>query len=141
MKNENENSESENPKKAGRKIGSKNIIRTDLRKELTTIFLDKFKDEVKLIKILQPETRVRILIGILPYLLPKGNLTNEESEIQEIIYKLVLPDFKKLHFYLNQVPPERKSAVLLSFIKQLNLTSTQQDEIMSSLKNKGRKTK
>lgn len=130
-----------NQKNAGRKIGSKNAIRTDLRKELTTIFLDKFKDEVKQIKVLQPETRVRVLIGILPYLLPKGNLTNEESELQQMVYNLVCPDFKKIHFYLNLVPQERKSAVLLSFIKQLNLTSTQQDEILLSLKNKGRNTK
>ncbi|EKT3966454.1 hypothetical protein NTJ12_001516 [Flavobacterium psychrophilum] len=130
-----------NQKNAGRKIGSKNAIRTDLRKELTTIFLDKFKDEVKQIKVLQPETRVRVLIGILPYLLPKGNLSKEESEIQEIVYNSVLPDIKKLHFYLNVVPIERKASILLSFIKQLNLTSTQQDEIASSLKNKGRNTK
>ena len=130
-----------NQRNAGRKIGSKNAIRTDLRKELTTIFLDKFKDEVKQIKVLEPETRVRVLIGILPYLLPKGNLTNEESELQQMIYNLVYPDFKKIHFYLNLVPQERKSAVLLSFIKQLNLTSTQQDEILLSLKNKGRNTK
>ena len=91
-----------NQKNAGRKIGSKNAIRTDLRKELTTIFLDKFKDEVKQIKVLQPETRVRVLIGILPYLLPKGNLTNEESELQQMVYNLVCPDFKKIHFYTLQ---------------------------------------
>ena len=74
-----------NQKNAGRKVGSKNIIRTDLRKELTTIFLDKFKDEAKQIKTLQPEAKVRVLIAIVPYLLPKGNLSNEESEIQKII--------------------------------------------------------
>lgn len=126
---------------AGRKAGSKNAIRIDLRKELTTIFLDKFKDEAKQIKTLAPEQRLRILLGVLPYLLPKANLTREESEIQVMIYEQISPEIKKLKFYLNVLDSSKKASILLAFIKQLNLTSTQQDEIMFSLQNKGRNIK
>ena len=126
---------------AGRKVGSKNTIRTDLRKELTAIFLDNFKKEVRNFPVMEYEKRMRLLIGILPYILPKANLTKEESEIQNLIYEKISPEFRKLSSYLNVIPMEKKPAILLSFIKQLNLTSTQQDEIMVSLKNKGRNTK
>ncbi len=123
---------------AGRKVGSKNAIRTDLRKELTSIFLDNFTKEVRNFPVMEYEKRMRLLIGILPYILPKANLTQEESEIQNLIYEKIQPEFRKLTSYLNVIPVEKKPAILLSFIKQLNLTSTQQDEITSSLKNKGR---
>lgn len=126
---------------AGRKVGSKNTIRTDLRKELTVIFLDNFKKEVRNFPVMDYEKRMRLLIGILPYILPKANLTKEESEIQNLIYEKISPEFKKLSSYLNVIPMEKKPAILLSFIKQLNLTSTQQDEIMFSLKSKGKNSK
>lgn len=126
---------------AGRKKGSTNIIRTDLRKELTAIFLDKFKDEVRNFPIMDYEKRMRLLIGILPYILPKANLTREESEIQNLIYEKIFPEFRRLNFYLNVIPSDKKASILLSFIKQLNLTSTQQDEILFSLKNNGRNAK
>ena len=60
---------------AGRKIGSKNAIRIDLRKELTTIFLENFTKEVRNFPVMEYEKRMRLLIGILPYILPKANLT------------------------------------------------------------------
>jgi hypothetical protein len=126
---------------AGRKIGSKNAIRIDLRKELTTIFLENFTKEVRNFPVMEYEKRMRLLIGILPYILPKANLTKEESEIQNLIYEKIFPEFRKLSSYLNVIPAEKKASILLSFIKQLNLTSTQQDEITFSLKNKGRNSK
>ena len=126
---------------AGRKKGSTNIIRTDLRKELTTIFLDNFKKEVRNFPVMDYEKRMRLLIGILPYILPKANLTREESEIQNLIYEKIFPEFRKLSSYLNVIPSDKKASVLLSFIKQLNLTSTQQDELLFSLRNKGRNAK
>ena len=126
---------------AGRKIGSKNAIRIDLRKELTTIFLENFTKEVRNFPVMEYEKRMRLLIGILPYILPKTNLTKEESEIQNLIYEKIFPEFRKLSSYLNVIPTEKKASILLSFIKQLNLTSTQQDEITFSLKNKGRNSK
>lgn len=126
---------------AGRKIGSKNAIRIDLRKELTTIFLENFTKEVRNFPVMEYEKRMRLLIGILPYILPKANLTKEESKIQNLIYEKIFPEFRKLSSYLNVIPAEKKASILLSFIKQLNLTSTQQDEITFSLKNKGRNSK
>ena len=126
---------------AGRKIGSKNAIRIDLRKELTTIFLENFTKEVRNFPVMEYEKRMRLLIGILPYILPKANLTKEESEIQNLIYEKIFPEIRKLSSYLNVIPTEKKASILLSFIKQLNLTSTQQDEITFSLKNKGRNSK
>ncbi|MFB9108153.1 hypothetical protein [Flavobacterium gyeonganense] len=130
-----------NQKNAGRKVGSKNIIRTDLRKELTSIFLEKFSKEVRNFPVMDYEKRMRLLIGILPYILPKANLTKEESEIQNLIYEKIQPEFRKLNSYLNVIPSDKKPAILLSFIKQLNLTSTQQDDLLFSLKNKGRNIK
>ena len=130
-----------NQKNAGRKVGSKNTIRTDLRKELTTIFLDNFNKEVRNFPVMEYEKRMRLLIGILPYILPKASLTKEESEIQNLIYEKIQPEFRKLSSYLNVIPAEKKPAILLSFIKQLNLTSTQQDEILVSVKSKGRNSK
>lgn len=130
-----------NQNNGGRKKGSTNLIRADLRKELTTVFLDNFIKEVRNFPVMDYEKRMRLLIGILPYILPKANLSKEESEIQNLIYEKIFPEFRKLNSYLNVIPSDKKASILLSFIKQLNLTSTQQDEIMFSLKNKGRFTK
>lgn len=125
-----------NPKKAGRKPGSRNSIRQDLRKELTEIFMEQFAKEVRNFPVMDYEKRMRLLIGILPYILPKGNLTQGESEIQNFIFEKVYPEFRKLNSYLNVIPSEKKASILVSFIKNLNLTSSQQNQV-STLINKG----
>lgn len=125
----------QNPKKAGRKPGSRNIIRQDLRKELTEIFMEQFTKEVRNFPVMDYEKRMRLLIGILPYILPKGNLTQGESEIQSFIFEKIHPEFRKLNSYLNVIPSEKKASILLSFIKNLNLTSSQQNQV-STLINK-----
>ena len=127
-----------NLKGAGIKLGSKNQIQFALKQQLTEIFLEQFTKEVRNFPVMDYEKRMRLLIGILPYILPKTNLTEEESEIQNLIYEKIFPHFKKLDSYLNVIPTEKKATILLSFIKTLNLTSVQQSEIMLSLKNKGR---
>ncbi|WP_312765319.1 hypothetical protein [Epilithonimonas sp.] len=125
----------QNPKKSGRKPGSRNSIRQDLRKELTEIFMVQFTKEVRNFPVMDYEKRMRLLIGILPYILPKGNLTQGESEIQSFIFEKVCPEFRKLSSYLNVIPSEKKASILLSFIKNLNLTSSQQNQV-STLINK-----
>lgn len=133
-----------NQKNAGRKIGAKNSIRTDLRKELTTIFLDNFKKEVRNFAVMDYEKRMRLLIGILPYIIQKGkvNITDEESEIQDLIFEKVKPFYSKIDLYLNTIPSEKKPAILLSLIKTLNITSSAKNaEILLALQSKGRNIK
>lgn len=117
----------------GRKIGSKNIINQNLKKELTDIILDEFKKEVKQFPTMEPEKRMRLLINMLPYVLPKSNLSFEESEIQEMIIDKMTPEYKKLQLYFVQIAPEKKAQVLLSLMKQLNPTSTQQKHLVELL--------
>lgn len=126
----------QNHKKAGRKPGSRNSIRQELRKELTEIFMEQFAKEVRNFPVMDYEKRMRLLIGILPYILPKGNLTQGESEIQNFIFEKIYPEFRKLNSYLNVIPSEKKASILVSFIKNLNLTSSQQNQV-STLINKG----
>ena len=128
-----------NQKKAGRKPGSRNSIRQDLRKELTEIFMEQFTKEVRNFPVMDYEKRMRLLIGILHYILHKGNLTQGESEIQSFIFEKVYPEFRKLNSYLNVIPSEKKASILLSFIKNLNLTSSQQNQV-STLINKRNNT-
>ncbi len=80
-----------NSKNAGRKPGSRNTIRQELRKELTELFMEQFNKEVRNFPVMDYEKRMRLLIGILPYVLPKANLTQEESEIQNLIYEKIYP--------------------------------------------------
>jgi len=123
---------------AGRKSGSKNKIQTELKKELTELFMEHFTKEVRNFPVMDYEKRMRLLIGILPYVLPKANLTQEESEIQNLIYEKIYPEFKKLSSYLNVIPMDKKATILLSFVKTLNLTSTQQNNLSSTI-NKGKR--
>lgn len=128
----------QNQKNSGRKLGSINKIRQDLKKELTEIFMEQFTKEVRNFPVMDYEKRMRLLIGILPYILPKANLTGEESEIQELVYEKIEPEFRKLSSYLNVIPMEKKASILLSFIKNLNLTSSQQDQLLNTInKRKG----
>lgn len=122
-----------NSRNSGRKPGSKNIIRQELRKELTELFMEHFTKEVRNFPVMDYEKRMRLLIGILPYVLPKANLTQEESEIQNLIYEKIYPEFKKLSSYLNVIPMDKKATILLSFVKTLNLTSTQQNNIATTI--------
>lgn len=123
---------------AGRKAGSKNKIQTELKKELTELFMEQFTKEVRNFPVMDYEKRMRLLIGILPYVLPKANLTQEESEIQSLIYEKIYPEFRKLSTYLNVIPMDKKATILLSFVKTLNLTSTQQNNLASNI-NKGKR--
>lgn len=127
-----------NLKNAGRKLGSRNTIRQELRKELTELFMEQFTKEVRNFPVMDYEKRMRLLIGILPYVLPKANLTQEESEIQNLIYEKIYPEFRKLSTYLNVIPMDKKATILLSFVKTLNLTSTQQNNLVSTI-NKGKR--
>ncbi len=127
-----------NLKNAGRKLGSRNTIRQELKKELTELFMEQFTKEVRNFPVMDYEKRMRLLIGILPYVLPKANLTQEESEIQNLIYEKIYPEFKKLSTYLNVIPIDKKATILLSFVKTLNLTSTQQNNLASTI-NKGKR--
>ncbi|KQT20684.1 hypothetical protein ASG22_17065 [Chryseobacterium sp. Leaf405] len=129
---------SKNSKNAGRKPGSRNTIRQELRKELTELFMEQFTKEVRNFPVMDYEKRMRLLIGILPYVLPKANLTQEESEIQNLIYEKIYPEFRKLSTYLNVIPMDKKATILLSFVKTLNLTSTQQNNLASTI-NKGKR--
>lgn len=125
-----------NVKNAGRKKGSQNIIKQELKKELTKIVLDKFTKEVRNFPVMDYEKRMRLLIDTLPYVLPKTNLTQEESHIQNLIYEKIYPEFKRLNFYLNVVPQEKKASILLSLLKKLHLSPVQQNEIAQTLTNK-----
>ena len=122
-----------NLKNAGRKLGSRNTIRQELRKELTEIFMKEFTKEVRNFPVMDCEKRMRLLIGIIPYILPKGNLLPEESEIQNFIYEKVYPEFRKLNSYIGTIPTDKRASILLSFIKSLNLTQTQQNEVLNQI--------
>ena len=95
--------------------------------------MEHFTKEVRNFPVMDYEKRMRLLIGILPYVLPKANLTQEESEIQNLIYEKIYPEFKKLSSYLNVIPMDKKATILLSFVKTLNLTSTQQNNIATTI--------
>lgn len=123
---------------AGRKSGSKNKVQSLLKAELTEIFLSNFKQEVRNFPVMEYEKRMRLLIGILPYILPKANLTGEESEIQDLIHEKIYPEFRKLGSYLNVIPAEKKASILLALMKQLN--PSHQGEIAILIKNKGKKS-
>jgi len=128
MNNEN------NKKNAGRKRGSKNVINQSLKKEFTELILEHFKKEVRHFPVMDYEPRMKLLIDMLPYVLPKASLTKEESEIQNMIIEQMTPLYKKLPFYFNVIPTEKKAQILLNLVKQLNPTSAQQQEIINNLK-------
>lgn len=128
MNNENNN------KNAGRKLGSKNNINQSLKKEFTELLLEQFKKEVRHFPVMDYEPRMRLLIMMLPYVLPKANLTKEESEIQNMIIEQMTPIYKKLSFYFSVIPSEKKAQILLNLVKQLNPTSSQQQKILNNLK-------
>jgi len=123
-----------NNRNAGRKLGSKNKINQDLKKEFTSIFLKKIEPSLKNFYTMDNEKRVRLLIDMLPYVLPKGNLTYEESKIQNILIEKSLPFYRNFQSYLNHIPPDKKAQILLNLVKQLNPTSTQQEKILNALK-------
>jgi len=131
MNNENNKN---NKKNAGRKRGSKNVINQSLKKEFTELVLENFKKEVRHFPVMDYEPRMRLLIMMLPYVLPKGNLTREESEIQKLLIEKMTPEFRKFSSYLNVIPSDKKAQILLSLVKQLNPTSVQQEKILNTLK-------
>ena len=127
---ENEN----NKNNAGRKLGSKNNINQSLKKEFTELILEHFKKEVRNFPVMDYEPRMRLLIMMLPYVLPKANLTKEESEIQKLLIEKITPEFRKFSSYLNVIPSDKKAQILLNLVKQLNPTSSQQEKILNTLK-------
>lgn len=127
---ENEN----NKNNAGRKLGSKNNINQSLKKEFTELILEHFKKEVRNFPVMDYEPRMRLLIMMLPYVLPKANLTKEENEIQKLLIEKITPEFRKFSSYLNVIPSDKKAQILLNLVKQLNPTSAQQEMILNSLK-------
>lgn len=128
MNNEN------NKKNAGRKLGSKNNINQSLKKEFTELILEHFKKEVRHFPVMDYEPRMRLLIMMLPYVLPKANLTKEESEIQKLLIEKMTPEFRKFSSYLSVIPSDKKAQILLNLVKQLNPTSSQQEKILNTLK-------
>ena len=128
MNNENNN------KNGGRKRGSKNIINQSLKKEFTELILEPFKKEVRHFPVMDYEPRMRLLIMMLPYVLPKANLTKEESEIQKLLIEKMTPEFRKFSSYLSVIPSDKKAQILLNLVKQLNPTSSQQEKILNTLK-------
>lgn len=48
----------------------------------------------------------------------------------------MLPEYKRINSHLAIIAPEKKAQILISLLKQLNPTSSQQDEILNSLKKK-----
>lgn len=124
----------ENEKNAGRKLGSKNNINQSLKKELTEILLENFRKESRNFSVMDYEPRMRLLISMLPYVLPKANLTREESEVQNLIIEKMTPHYKKLDLYLNVIPVEKRAQILLNLVKQLNPTSSQQQNLLNSIK-------
>lgn len=123
-----------NKNNAGRKLGSKNNINQSLKKEFTELILEHFKKEVRNFPVMDYEPRMRLLIMMLPYVLPKANLTKEESEIQKLLIEKITPEFRKFSSYLNVIPSDKKAQILLNLVKQLNPTSAQQEMILNSLK-------
>ena len=65
------------------------------------------------------ERRPSYLIKFLPFLLSKTG-TKEEKEVQDIVYEELKPHYRKLRFYLNQVPKDKMPALLLRYLKELS---------------------
>tara|TARA_B100000378_G_scaffold139865_1_gene113061 strand:+ start:1554 stop:1973 length:420 start_codon:yes stop_codon:yes gene_type:complete len=128
-------------KKAGRKKGSKNLINKKLSEELSEFILKNFKYEIKKFPTYSPETRMNILLKLLPFVLPKGNITIKESEVQSIIYEGLLPHYKKLKFYFCHIPQEKKSLFLVRMLKEMRPLPYQQNEILEIIENLTNKNK
>jgi|SRR5690606_11655401 len=109
--------------KAGRKKGSKNILNKEISKDLSQFFRERFKAELKNFHSYSPETRINILLKTLPYILPKGNISFQESEVQSIVFNALLPHYKKLDHYMVHIPPEKKPQYLLRLLKQMHPVS------------------
>lgn len=103
----------------GRKQGSMNRVTLKTKEQLREAIMPEIDKVFKNISSVEHGQRLSILIKFLPYLLAKGKVSNEESEVQEILYKQLLPHYNKIGIYFCHLPPELKSKMLLQCLKML----------------------
>ena len=108
-----------NSKIRGRQQGSKNRMTQRTKQYLGEAISPHIKEVFKNINALDPEQRIRILIKCLPYFLSKGKVSDEETEVQKILYEQLLPHYKKIDIYFNHLPLEEKGKVLVQLLKML----------------------
>ncbi len=109
---------------SGRKAGAKNKYNAKQKDEMREIFLPRLKELTKSMATMEPVQKVKVLLDFLPYFLPKGVVTDDENEVQTLIYEQLEWHYKRLGIYFNQVPQEKKAALLKSYMA---LFSTKQN--------------
>jgi len=128
------NTEISNPtaQKRGRKAGSKNKLTVELKSQFSELVLHHLERELKNFPIYDPEVRIKVLLGFMKYVMPQANLTEEENEIQNVVYAQLKRHYGLLSNYLSHVDGNKKPNILLQFLK--NLSEDQKKEVSSIVK-------
>ena len=103
----------------GRKQGSLNRMTQETKQELKEAVLPQLQQVFKGINSLDPEKRIAIAIKCLPYFLSKGKVSNEETEVQQILFKQLLPHYNRFEMYFSHLPTDERAKVLVQLLKML----------------------
>lgn len=101
----------------GRKKGSPNRLTPEVKSQLRELVMAKLEKALKGISSLDVEKIVPILIKCFPYFLSKGKVSNQETEVQQIVYIQLLRHYENFGTYLGHLSDDKKAIVLVQLLK------------------------
>lgn len=130
MKTENGNSENESPNNFGRKKASFNKLSKGTKESLLTTFENDFKRLDKIFAYVPYDERFSSLKPVVKMLCTGSDEVSLKTK--EIIYESLHLEFKKLKFYINQLPTEKRATELRQYL--FCLDKEQIEEIFSNIR-------
>ena len=129
MEKKNENSENDNPNNFGRKKASFNKISKETKESLLKAFKNDFERYDKIFAYVPYDERFSSLKPVIKMLCTGSDEVSIKTK--EIIYESLHLEFKKLKFYINQLPTEKRATELRQYL--FCLDKQQIEEVFSSL--------
>lgn len=100
----------------GRKQGSPNRLTLQSKTQIAQAVLPHIEKTLRGINALDPKQRLDVLIKFFPYFLEKGKVSAQETEVQMLLEKHLLPHYDKIGIYFGHLDEKEKAKVLLKLL-------------------------